>query len=110
MPYTQVNLADIPGKTVQSYSQWHDDRELLVAFTDQTYLLVSSEFDDMVGDSKLTPARMELDRHGDLAVAAGLFTEQERQAAIAARDAAHQQALDEREYDYYLYLKAKYEP
>jgi hypothetical protein len=103
---TQVNLNQIPGKTIDAVFPWSSASELCITFTDNTFMLIGI---DREGPT-LTGVKLELDRHGNAAVAAGLFTPQERDAAIAARDQDAEDLIEAREYAYYLTLKAKYEP
>lgn len=108
MSYTKTTLSQLPGKTIESYELWFENQELMLAFTDQTFILVACE-SDLANEPVLVPMNLSLYKHGNLAVAAGLFTEQERQAAVAAKQAELEQQLEDREYSTYLRLKAKYE-
>jgi len=109
MAYTKTTLSQLPGKTIESYELWFENQELMIAFTDQTFIIVGCE-NDLAHEPVLFSVNLSLHRHGDLAVAAGLFTAQEKQAAIAAKQEALEQQLEAREYETYLRLKAKYEP
>ena len=108
MSSTQVKLNEIPGKTVDAVFPWLVNTEVCITFTDNTFLLIGIEGSISEMPILHSPS-LELDRHGDAAVASGLYTAQERDDAIVAREQAKADAIAAREYEYYLVLKARYD-
>lgn len=101
----QVKLTASAGKTIQSVQATTD--EVILVFTDGTFVLLAAEEDIAI---EIVDRRATLHGHGSNLVGLGVITQQELNTRRTEEQTRRDRALNDRERETYLRLKAKFEP
>jgi hypothetical protein len=117
MNRTQVCWSECKGKTMQGIFISKDSRKLLLAFTDATFCMFESEYDQSWEEASIVPCGSLLGEFGfsewcidDLRQVFDLETLSHWQHKKALAAKAYEESIEANERKTYEALKAKYEP
>jgi hypothetical protein len=108
---TRIDIQESAGKQIKAalWTAWR--KTLVIAFTDGTYSCLYTEVDDDEGymdEADFSPADVRNTDDIKRFIGAGVFTQEEHDAAIEAGRLARQKRLEQQERAQFERLKAKF--